>query len=46
MVRKFDYEIPMLEMDTKSGKSDFNIGIGKGRTIATDQWVIKAMISL
>jgi len=44
--RQQRYEIPMLVMDTKSGKSDFNIGVGKGRTIATDQWVIKVIISL
>lgn len=40
------YELPMLVMDTRFGKSDFNIGVGKGRTNETDQWVIKAILSL
>jgi hypothetical protein len=40
------YVLPMLAIDTRFGKSDFNIGVGKGRTNGTDQWVIKAILSL
>ncbi|WP_162785434.1 hypothetical protein [Polynucleobacter necessarius] len=35
-----------LVMDTKCGKSTFNIGVGKGVTAVSDNWVVKLIASL
>ncbi len=40
------YELPMLVVDKKLGKTEINIGVGKGLTHSSDGWVVKTILSL
>ena len=39
-------ELALLVIDKKINKADLNLGLGKGLTGASDQWVAKAILSL
>jgi hypothetical protein len=40
------YGLPMLVADKKLGRSEINIGVGKGLTNSSDRWVFKTILSL
>jgi hypothetical protein len=38
------YDVLYLVLDSKIGRADLNVGVGKGLTANSDVWVVKAMI--